>query len=255
MDEKNVVEVSGEDMQSAIEEGLNRLGLDRDEVRIEVLDEGNVGFLGLGKREAIVRLTPLPPADRVAAIEDDIEEEDADDSIVEASTDVAIEVGDVEHDEPDESDVALQVVEKLLFKMNISASAKKRQTEPDDLTGERRWVIDVRGRDLGPLIGQRGETLNSFQHIARLMTGHAIRHRPTFIIDVEGYRQRREKALARLAERMASKAIKRGKPVSLEPMPPNERRIVHITLRDNDEVYTESHGEGRRRRVRVFPKE
>ena len=138
--------------------------------------------------------------------------------------------------------------------MQIQASITTRQTEPDDLTGERRWVIDIRGDDLGILIGPRGETLNSLQYLSRLMVGHALRKRPKFIIDVEGYRERRELALARLAERMATKTIQRGRPVSLEPMPPNERRIIHITLREDDRVYTESAGEGDRRRVRIYPK-
>jgi spoIIIJ-associated protein len=85
-----------------------------------------------------------------------------------------------------------------------------------------------------------------------LMAGHTMRRRPSFIIDVEGYRERREQALARLAERMADKALRRGQPLTLEPMPPNERRIIHITLRDNDQVYTESVGIGRERKVRIY---
>jgi len=77
--------------------------------------------------------------------------------------------------------------------------------------------------------------------------------RPTFILDVEGYRTRREQALARLADRMASKVVKRGQPMTLEPMPPNERRIIHITLRDDERVHTESFGDGRQRKVRIYP--
>jgi len=103
------------------------------------------------------------------------------------------------------------------------------------------------------LIGTRGETLNALQHVTRLMTGHTMHQRPTFILDVQGYRSRREQALARLAERMANKVIDRGRPMTLEPMPPNERRIIHITLRDDDRVYTESFGDGRQRKVRIYP--
>jgi spoIIIJ-associated protein len=137
--------------------------------------------------------------------------------------------------------------------MDVETST--RLTEPDDLTGQQRWIIDISGQDLGVLIGPRGETLNALQYVARLMTGHTLHRRPLFIIDVEGYRTRREQALARLAERMADKAVKQGRPVSLEPMPPNERRIIHITLKDNDDVFTESAGEGNRRKVRIFPKD
>jgi spoIIIJ-associated protein len=138
--------------------------------------------------------------------------------------------------------------------MQIDSTIDLRQSEPDDLTGERRWIVDIAGEDMGVLIGPRGETLNSLQYVARLMTGHQILRRPSFIVDIEGYRARREQALARLAERMADKVVNRGHSMSLEPMPPNERRIIHITLREDDRVYTESIGEGRRRKVKIFLK-
>jgi len=254
MDElKDIVETTGEDIESAISEGLKQLGLDRDEVRIEIVDEGSPGFLGLGKREAHVRLTPFSSVEEPTST-DTVGDEKIKQEDYAVSPDTDEFSGEVVRAEPNEADVAVQIVEKLLFKIGVSASTKKRQTEPDDLTGERKWVIDVRGDDLGPLIGPKGDTLNSLQYIARLMTGHVVRQRPTFIIDIEGYRARREQALARLAKRMAKKAVNRGKPLSLEPMPPNERRIIHITLRDDDEVYTESFGEGKRRKVKIFPK-
>jgi spoIIIJ-associated protein len=154
----------------------------------------------------------------------------------------------------EEGEVALEIVNSLLSKMQVDAETMLNESEPDDLTGERRWVIDVEGNDLGVLIGPRGETLNALQYISRLMTGHKIHQRPYFIVDIEGYRSRREQALARLAERMAKKAISRGKALSLEPMPPNERRIIHMTLRDHDKVFTQSRGEGSRRQVRIMLK-
>jgi spoIIIJ-associated protein len=86
------------------------------------------------------------------------------------------------------------------------------------------------------------------------MVGHRLQQRAYFVIDIEGYRSRREQALSRLAERMAGKAVKRGSPVTLEPMPAHERRIIHVALRNSPDVRTESTGEGKRRRVRIFPK-
>ena len=114
-------------------------------------------------------------------------------------------------------------------------------------------VLNISGPDLGLLIGARGETLDALQHLSRLMAGHQIRQRANFVIDVEGYRERREQALARMAERMGKKAIERGRPVTLEPMPAYERRIIHMTLREDPLVRTESTGEGDRRRVRIYP--
>ena len=85
------------------------------------------------------------------------------------------------------------------------------------------------------------------------MVAHRLHRRSNFVVDVEGFRQRREQALTRLAERMAEKARQRGEPISLEPMSAYERRIIHMTLRGAEDVYTESTGEGKQRRVRIFP--
>ncbi len=116
-------------------------------------------------------------------------------------------------------------------------------------------VLNIEGEDLGILIGRRAETLSSIQYLTRLMVNHRLHRWVNVIVDVEGYRARREEQLARLANRMADRAVSTGKPVMLEAMPPNERRIVHITLRDNPLVTTESVGEGDHRKVTIIPKE
>lgn len=254
------IEVHGANVEEAIKSGLQQLGIGRDEAEIEILDEGSSGFLGLGGRQAVVRLSVKASGDVVAVEEmatteaevGAYEKEIAPEPILE-EVEEAPEFDEHIIDE-EESAVAVEVVTNLLEMMYIEATTSTRLTEPDERTGEQRLVIDIHGDDMGVLIGPRGDTLNSFQLVARLMAGHAIRRRPGFIVDVEGYRERREQALARLAERMANKAVGRGKPISLEPMPPNERRIIHITLRDDDRVYTESSGEGPRRRVRIYPR-
>ena len=143
---------------------------------------------------------------------------------------------------------------ELLDMMQVQATVDSHLTEPDDLTGRQLTVVDIHGDDLGSLIGPRGETLDALQYISRLMVGHRLQQRAYFVIDIEGYRSRREQALSRLAERMAGKAVKRGSPVTLEPMPAHERRIIHVALRNSPDGRTESTGEGKRRRVRIFPK-
>ncbi len=103
------------------------------------------------------------------------------------------------------------------------------------------------------LIGRRGETLSALQYIARLIVGKEM-HRPVaIVIDVEGYRARREETLRRLARRMADQALERGQTLTLEPMPANERRIIHLELKDNPRVTTLSVGEGARRKVTIIP--
>lgn len=256
MDSKlHAIESSGKDVDEAVERGLRELGLETADVEITVLDEGSTGFLGIGTREALVRLevkTTLQDGVFAPAIAETAGDSTAQGGPFESVA--VLERVDVDDAGPGEEELAQEIVERLLSKMDITATTDLRQTTPDDLTGEQRWIVEVQGEDLGLLIGSRGETLNAFQYLTRLMAGHLLHRKPSFIIDVEGYRDRREQALARLAERMANKAIQRQKPISLEPMPPNERRIIHITLRDNDKVFTESSGHGRQRRVRIFPK-
>ncbi len=259
--DEQVLEVRGQSAEEAIESGLEKLNVAREAVEIEVVDEGSGGFLGIGGRDALVRLTlkkktPLDQPDSEPSLIKDAHEISAT-SDEPAILEPAQQGSAVEEDQADdtsEMDVALEIITSLLDKMQIESTTSLRQTEPDDRTGDRLWIVDIHGQDMGVLIGPRGETLNAFQYISRLMTGHAIRRRPSFIIDVEGYRVRREQALARLADRTAVKVVGRGQALSLEPMPPNERRIIHITLRNNEKVYTESSGEGNRRRVRIYPK-
>ncbi len=138
--------------------------------------------------------------------------------------------------------------------MHVTARVSVSQSEPDDLTGQRVNVVAINGEDLTMLIGPRGETLDALQFLGRLMVAHKLHRRANFVVDVEGYRQRRVQALTRLAERMADKARQRGEPISLEPMTAYERRIIHMALRDVADVYTESAGEGKQRRVRIYPK-
>lgn len=233
------IEARGQDVEAAIEAGLNQLGLGRNDVIIEVIDEGSRGLLGIGSRDAIVRLTPMatPSPAAVAPVAAEPSDKDA-------------EVHDVEAEQA----LALDVLQTLLQKMRVPATVTVSLSEPDDLTGRQIVVLEIKGNDLGVLIGSRGETLNALQYLMRLMVGHKLRRRVDLVVDVEGYRQRREQALARLAERMADKVMRRRQPISLEPMPPHERRIIHMTLRDYDEVTTHSVGEGKQRKVRILPK-
>lgn len=259
---KREVEVRGVDVEKAVEVGLQQLGVNRNEVIIDVIDEGSRGLLGIGSREAVVRLVTLaapepPPAPKASskpkpkAKAAPAKETAASQSTSPSKNGTVVEV--VEADD-EEGAAAKEVIGTLLEKLGIKAELSTSISEPDDLTGRKVHVLDIEGDDLGVLIGQRGETLNAMQYLARLMVGNQLQRRASFVVDVEGYRRRRQQALARLAERMAKKVVTRRRPVSLEPMPPHERRIIHMTLRENDDVYTQSSGEGKRRKVRILPK-
>jgi spoIIIJ-associated protein len=105
------------------------------------------------------------------------------------------------------------------------------------------------------LIGRRGKTLAALQRITRLIVGRELESRARLVVDVGGFKARREKSLRRLAHQVAEQAVRTGRTVVLEPMPPNERRAIHLALRDHPHVTTQSVGEGDRRKVTVIPQD
>lgn len=281
------IEAHGSDVEEAIEAGLAQLGLSRKDVIIEIVEEGRKGLLGLGSRDAVVRLTPLsaagpsapapepaspelepppappapeteaeapapaeevePPAPPAAPAPEEPEPEPEPSAAAKAVT----EPSDVDEEVVG---VAVEIVDNLLDKMGFGdADVSINYSEPDDQTGRVMTIVDVRGSDdLNSLVGAQGEILSDLQYLARLMAGHALRRRANFLLDVNGYREKRRQALTKLAERMAEKAVRRGEPVTLEPMSAYDRRLVHVALRDHADVYTNSVGEGASRRVRIY---
>ncbi len=145
--------------------------------------------------------------------------------------------------------LAKELVEGLLRAMHIRASVNLRA--PDD-SGP--LALDIKGNDLGILIGRRGETLASLQYLLNLMLSRRLKSRTAVTLDVEGYRQRREEALHNLARRMAERVRATGQAIALEPMPARERRIVHLALAEDGDVTTQSAGEGEDRKVVIVPR-
>jgi len=146
------------------------------------------------------------------------------------------------------------VISKMLHLLNLEAqvSAHYGATERD---GRRNIHVDIRGKDLSVLIGRRSETLGAFQYVASLIVGKETQQFVQLVVDVEGYRDRREKQLIQMAQRMADQVSKTGRRQTLEPMPSSERRIIHIALRDHPDVKTESTGEDPYRKVVIMPKD
>lgn len=148
---------------------------------------------------------------------------------------------------------ARSTVADLLDRMNVAAEVTATYRQPE-VEGERPTVwVDVTGRDLSVLIGRRSQTLQALQYITSLILGKELERSVPLVIDVEGYRSRREAQLRRLAESMAEQAVQTGRTQALEPMTASERRIVHITLRNNPDVTTESIGEDPHRKVTIIP--
>jgi spoIIIJ-associated protein len=158
----------------------------------------------------------------------------------------------VEDNDPFE--VARGVLEALLERMGIEASVEM-QGEPagSEEKPSEHLTFDVMGDDLGILIGRRGQTLASLQFMVRLIVSHQTKRWVPIVVDIESYRRRRSEKLEALAERLAEQVKERGRPFTLRPMLPYERRIIHLALADHPNVTTESIGEGESRRVVIRP--
>ena len=152
-------------------------------------------------------------------------------------------------------DVATEVVSTLLDKMGMLAAIEVvdhggiLDASIDEVSP---LILNIVGDDLGMLIGRRGETLRDLQFISRLIISRRLGTWPNLVVDVEGYKARREETLRSLALRMRDEVVRTGRTVMLEPMPAHERRIVHITLRNDPDVYTQSTGEDDHRKVQVL---
>jgi spoIIIJ-associated protein len=255
MNERTTLEKIAPSVEDAIAAGLSELGLSRDAVEVEVLDEGSRGLLGIGGRQARVRLT-------LKAAESDPEpagvgkpekpQAEATRQSGEGAPSETMEDGFRSLDD-NLLFISRQTVAELLEKMKISARVEVRYGEPDE-EGKRPVHVDIRGNDLAVLIGRRAEILNAMQYIVNLIVSKQVEYWVQIIVDVEGYRARRERQLRQMAQRMADQAVKTGRRQVLEPMAAVERRIVHLELRDHPNVTTQSIGEEPGRKVTIVPK-
>lgn len=226
------IEISARTVAEAIQLALAQLSKDRDEVAIEVLVAGNED------EEALVRVTSI---------------DDDDDEVIAAGAVVpsAASSDDVET-------IARHILEDLFRHMDIESFVTAvRSTVPGqkgDL--EETITLHVEGADeeaMGLLIGRRGETLRSLQFMVNLLVSRKVQKWPQVVVDVGNYRQRRQESLEGLSRRMAERVRQSGRPMTLEPMGAYERRIVHLALRGDPTVYTQSAGDGENRKIVIYP--
>lgn len=256
-------EFRGKSVEAAIESGLVALGLSRDEAEIEIVRRGSRGVLGIGAEDAIVRITGRRPAPREPVSRPAPEppkpmvQKPAEKAEPQAVVPPAAPVSVAKDTrELEAAQRGRELLAGLLERMDVSARVEivpQSEAEADE-DGQRALVLNIVGEDLGTLIGRQGEVLTALQMIIRLMVSKTVRGRHNLIVDVNGYRARRAEALRRLALRMADQVTQAGRTMALEPMPPAERRIIHLTLRNHPSVTTHSVGEGDRRKVTIIPK-
>jgi spoIIIJ-associated protein len=247
-EEKTFVTATGNSVDDAIEQGLKELGVTINDVEIEVVEDGNRGFLGIGSKSAEVTLwlKGTKPAQPEPAPQSETD--------TPAAPPEVEDIPDTASGADDVAIIAQDVVKELLTKMGVKASVSAKLVQEEG-NFRPNILVDINGDDLSILIGRRAETLNALQYITRLIMGKELGRSINLSVDVEGYRARKEERLVRIAKQMAKQAVETGRRQTLEPMPSNERRIIHITLRKHPEVYTESVGEGNHRKVTIHPKD
>jgi spoIIIJ-associated protein len=206
------VEITAGTVEQAIEKAEAQLGLSRDQFKVEVIKEGRQGILGVGGREAVIRVssTTLPEEDAVSQV--------------------------------------TEILDKLLGLMDVEGKVEV-------LSAELPLQLNVKGDDLGILIGRRGQTVAALEYVTKLIVVQRLKTWLPLTVDVGGYKKHRRDSLEKLALYLAEQVKSRRRSTPMEPMPADERRIIHLALADHPDVRTESIGEGENRKVVILPRE
>jgi spoIIIJ-associated protein len=209
------IEVSAKTVEEATKIACEQLGVNREDMEITILKKGKSGVLGVGSEDARIRAV--------------------------MKEDEPIETGD----EGDTADIARQVLSDILRTMGIIATVDVTRSYDENTP----VTLNIEGDDLGVLIGRRGQALSALQYLVRLVVAEKLKKWVSINVDVDWYKKRHYESLKKLAARLADQVAKRKRPVNMEPMPPDERRVVHMALANNPDVTTQSTGEGEGRHV------
>jgi spoIIIJ-associated protein len=275
------VEAEGNSIDDAIERALQQLGVARDKVDVEIIANATKGLFGLGGKKAKVRATLRAPISLTDPAEQRREEAAARRREAsptrakrarseqprrqrrerpQSANGNAREAGNgrpraarAERDErplveisEDTLETARAVLENTVRLIGTEASVKVTR---DDLG----TCLEIDGDESGILIGRRGQTLDALEYMINRVASRDTRHTTHLVVDSQGYRQRRREALETLAQRMGERAEQRGKTVTMNPMSPRDRRIVHLALQDNPSLETRSAGNGYFRKLLIIP--
>ena len=206
------IEIGAPTVEQAIEKAEAQVGLSRDQFKVEVVREGKSGILGVGSKEALIKVIPITAPEKDAV------------------------------------EVVIEILDTLLGLLGVTGKVEV-------LSDEIPLVLNIKGDDLGILIGRRGQTLASLEYLTKLVVTRRLNAWIPLKVDVAGYKKHRQDSLQRLALYLAEQVISRRRAITMEPMPADERRIVHLTLADNPDVTTHSVGEGEDRKVVILLRE
>ena len=224
------LEKTGRTEEDAVNAALKELGLDRDDVSVEIVERAKSGFLGIGASPALIRVS--------------YEVEDEKPEVIEPSEPAAPKACEVQDENADFAAVR-SFISGLLEHMGITAEITISYRENGGIN------VNLAGNGMGAVIGRRGETLDAIQHLTNYAVNHGSEKHLHISVDAENYRSKREESLTRLAEKMAEKAIKYKRSMALEPMNSYERHVIHTALQNYEGVTTSSTGVEPNRRVVV----
>lgn len=215
---------TGKTEDEAILQALNALGLERDEVSIEIVSRAKSGFLGIGAAPAVIRVTyDAPEQAPVQTIATPPEAQTAQAEVV--------------------RDRAEEFLQGLLQHMGVAAEITMTESESGAIE------VSLSGENMGLIIGRRGETLDAIQHLTNYAANRGMDQRTYINVDAENYRSKREESLIRLAHKMAGKVLRYSRSMALEPMNSYERHVIHTALQEYEGVVTSSTGSEPNRRV------
>lgn len=266
------VRITAKTIEAAVAEGLEKLGISREEAVVHVVEQPSSGLFGLiHKKMAVVDISAPDeeaPEDTIeeapaaeipaeeAKEETPAEEPKAEEAAEEVKEEASAEEKKAEREEPtfDPEEQKKVAEEAKTFLAGVFAGMHLAVTMECRMT-EERIMINLVGDGLGILIGKHGQTLDALQYLTNLAAGKSFRHHYFILLDVENYRERRQDTLEALARRLAGKVKRTGEEIRLEPMAAGERRIIHLALQDDHAVSTDSEGEAPYRYVVIRPKD
>lgn len=250
----NKIEVSGRTTDEAVQIAAKELGVGMDAVEYEIVEEGAKRFLGLGQSPTTINawvregyVAPVRPVE--TRVEEQIEEEVEVEE--QAQPEVEMEQPQIAEmsEQPDEfKQTLLKMLDDILGAMNVAAKPVVKLVEGDEMT------VEIQGADVAILIGRQGQTLDALQYLLSIAANRICGTRWRLILDADGYRDRYREVVEKKAFEYAAAVKAEGQEAELEPQSARDRRIVHMALADDPDVYTYSEGEGDSRHVVISPR-
>lgn len=231
------LEFKGKTVDEALTNAVTHFGVTSDQIEYNVVERGSEGFLGFGKKPAIIR----------AKVQERKEEMSVSNVASEVTEEASI--SETENIADDVQEKVVAFAQELFDKMGVNTTVNLNYEEDNRL-----MYMDVSGEELGMLIGKHGQTLDALQYLISLYVNKISNTYIRFHLDVENYRERRKATLENLAKSIAYKVKTTRRSVTLEPMNPYERRIIHSTLQHESEICTKSEGEEPYRKVVIMLK-